>query len=115
MVGYYALSAGGVGLAGAPAAVKKGSRPDPLPVIVLARLAVDNAVGSRGVGAGLLRDALERSAQLSESLGAAALLVHARDAAAHNFYLHHGDFLPSPMDDLQLMVPMKALRRLFLS
>ncbi len=115
VVGYYAISVGGVDLAEVPSALKKGSRPNPLPVIILARLAVNSAMGSQGIGAALLRDSLERAAQLSESLGAAALVVHSRDTAARDFYLHNGDFLPSPLDDLQLMVPMKVLRRLFLN
>lgn len=115
VVGYYAIASGGVELAAVPPALKKGSRPDPLPVIVLARLAVDVTVAGRGVGAGLLRDALERSAMLSESLGAAALLIHARDEDARAFYLKLGDFVQSPLADLQLMVPMKDLRSQFLA
>ena len=114
VVGYYALAVGGIELAQVPQALKKGTRPDPLPVLVLARLAVDQSVSGVGLGAGLLRDALERSAQLSESIGAAALLVHARDEAAKEFYLHNGDFAVSPITDLQLMVSMKTLRATFL-
>ncbi|MDN5805287.1 MAG: GNAT family N-acetyltransferase, partial [Microlunatus sp.] len=110
VVGYYAIAVGGVALLEVPAALKKGSRPDPLPVIVLARLAVDLDVAGVGVGAALLRDCLERTAQLSDSVGAAALLVHARDGAARDFYLHNGDFQESPIDELQLMVPIKELR-----
>lgn len=115
VVGYYAIASGSVELTSVPTALKKGSRPDPLPVIVLARLAVDQIIASAGVGAGLLRDVLERVAQLSESLGAAALLVHARDTTARDFYLHNGDFIASPVDDLQLLVPMKTLRSEFLA
>ncbi|MDN5791070.1 MAG: GNAT family N-acetyltransferase [Micrococcales bacterium] len=115
VVGYYAIASGAVDLTAAPSALKKGPRPDPLPVIVLARLAVDVSMASRGIGAGLLRDALERAAHLSDSIGAAALLVHARDTTARDFYLHNGDFLPSPIDDLQLLAPMKELRSLFLT
>ena len=113
VVGYYSICAGGVQLAAVPKDLRKGTRPDPMPVIVLARLAVDTSTAGRGVGAGLLRDALERAAVASESLGAAALLIHARDAAARSFYLHNGDFSPSPIDELQLMVSMKALRSIF--
>ena len=113
VVGYYAISAGGVELTQVPALVRKGARPDPLPVIVLARLAIDRHVAGQGIGAALLRDALERSAMLSQSIGAAALLVHARDQSARDFYLRNGDFVASPIDELQLMVPMKTLRSLF--
>jgi GNAT superfamily N-acetyltransferase len=84
--------------------------PAQIPCILLARLAVDNDFAGRGAGAGLLRDALRRSYQLSGSIGAAAVLIHCRDESAKNFYLRHGDFLPSPVDDLHLMVPTKALR-----
>lgn len=114
VVGYYAISVGGVALASVPTTLKKGPRPDPLPVIVLARLAVDRSVTGKGIGAGLLRDALERSAQLSQTVGAAALLVHARDEAARDFYLRNGNFVESPIAELQLMVSMRALRSQFL-
>lgn len=114
VIGYYAIAAGGVELVAVPAALKKGSRPDPLPVIVLARLAVDRSMAGQGLGAGLLRDALERAAQLSSAVGAAALLVHARDEAAREFYLHNGDFHASPVAELQLMVSMKHLTALLL-
>ncbi|MBB2890669.1 GNAT superfamily N-acetyltransferase [Flexivirga oryzae] len=114
VVGYYAIASGSVALTSVPPTLRKGSRPDPMPVIVLARLAVDHEARGSGIGAGLLRDALERVAVLSESLGAAALLVHARDSAAREFYRHNGDFLPSPIDELQLLAPMKALRAEFL-
>lgn len=114
VIGYYAIASGAVELTSTPAALRKGSRPDPLPVIVLARLAVDSTMASQGIGAGLVNDALERAALLSETIGAAALLVHARDATARDFYLHLGDFLTSPVDDLQLMAPMKQLRAQFL-
>ena len=115
VVGYYAMAVGGVDLIQVPPAIKNGSRPDPLPVLVLARLAVDRTRQGTGLGAGLLRDALERAAQLSESIGAAALLVYARDEAARDFYLRHGDFLQSPLAELQLMVSMKTLRAEFLT
>jgi hypothetical protein len=65
------------------------------------------------VGAGLLRDALRRSVLLSATIGAAAVLVHARDDVARSFYLGNGDFVPSPSDPLQLLAPMKDLRRIF--
>lgn len=115
VVGYYAIAAGGIEREAVPSVLQRGARPNPLPVIVLARLAVDSSVAGAGVGAGLLRDALERSALLSEALGAAALLIHARDEVARDFYLHNGDFVASPVDELQLLVPMKVLRATFLA
>lgn len=114
VAGYYSIAAGGVELGAVPSDVKKGTRPNPLPVIILARLAVDSQAAGTGLGAALLSDALERAAMASESLGAAALLVHARDSVARSFYLHLGDFIESPLDDLQLMVSMKRVRAEFL-
>lgn len=115
VVGYYAIATGAVELVDVPPPLKRGTRPDPMPVIVLARLAVDRSVTGRGIGAGLLRDALERCALLSESIGAAALLIHARDSQARDFYLKLGDFVASPASELQLMVSMKELRAQFLA
>lgn len=111
VVGYYAITVGAVALTSTPSELKKRSLPDPLPCILLARLAVDRTVTGMGVGAGLLLNALERSLVLSESVGAAAVLIHARDEAAHAFYLANGNFVGSPIDDLQLLAPMKELRR----
>lgn len=110
VVGFYAITVGAVALMGVPSELKRGSRPDPLPCILLARLAVDRTVAGMGVGAGLLLDALERSIALSESVGAAAVLIHARDDNARSFYMANGNFSSSPIDDLQLMVSMKKLK-----
>ncbi len=115
VVGYYALAVAAVEREAAPERLSGPERPSQIPCILIARLATDVRCQGRGVGAGLLRDALERSAQLSESVGAAAVLVHARDEAARSFYLAHGDFLESPIDALHLMAPMKDVRRMFLS
>jgi hypothetical protein len=64
-----------------------------------------------GLGRLLLRDALARSALLSQSIGAAAVLVHCRDDQAKSFYLRNGDFLELPGNPYQLMIPVKTLRR----
>lgn len=109
-VGYYAITMAAVSRLAAPAPPQKG-RPSQIPCILLARLAVDQQHGGHGLGWELLRDALLRGVQLSQSIGAAAILVHCRDEGAKDFYLHHGDFLPSPTDELHLMAPIKALRR----
>lgn len=110
VVGYYAITMSAVARADAPERMQKG-RPSQIPCILLARLAVDQAVQSEGLGWELLRDALLRAVQLSDSIRAAAVLVHCRDEQAKVFYLRHGDFLESPVDDLHLMVPVEALRR----
>ena len=75
------------------------------------RLAVDQEYAGQGLGWELIRNALLRAVRLSESIGAAAVLVHCRDDSAKSFNLHHGNFLQSPVDDLHLLVPIKALRR----
>ena len=108
VAGYYALAMAAVERAAAPEQLAKG-RPAQIPCILLARLAVDHRDRGSGIGAGLLRDALLRGVLLSRSIGAAAVLVHCRDEAARDFYLHNGDFIPSPVDGMHLMVPITAL------
>lgn len=110
VVACYAIAMAAVGREHAPAEMQRG-RPSQIPCILLARLAVDVARQGEGLGWELLRDALLRSVQLSRGIGAAAVLVHCRDDAAKEFYLRNGDFLQSPVDDLHLMVPIKALER----
>ncbi|MDN5765560.1 MAG: GNAT family N-acetyltransferase [Humibacillus sp.] len=109
VVGYYAIAMAAYEHSVAPASLAR-HRPRQIPCILLARLAVDRRWQSDGWGAELLRDALVRSVGLSESIGAAAVLVHCRDDAARRFYLRHGDFLPSPVEPLHLFAPMKALK-----
>lgn len=110
VVAYYALTMAAAARRDAHADLQRG-RPSQIPCILLARLAVDVSRHGQGLGRELLRDALLRSVHVSESIGAAAVLVHCRDDAAKAFYLRHGDFLQSPVDDLHLMVPLSALRR----
>ena len=111
VVAYYSIAMAAVEKSAAPNELLKGTRPSQIPCILLARLAVDTAYAGQGLGWELLRDALLRAVGVSESIGAAAVLVHCRDESARAFYMHNGDFLTSPVDDLHLMVPMKALRR----
>ena len=108
VVGYYAIAAAGVSHADAGDEFSR-RRPDPIPCVLLARLAVDRRAQGRGVGAALFRDALERALSVSQGMGAACLLIHCRDEAARAFYLRHVDAIQSPIDDLQLVVPMKAI------
>lgn len=89
VVGYYALAAGSVDRAEAPGPLRR-NMPDPIPAIVLGRLAVDRHFSGRGIGAGLLKDALLRSVQVANQIGARALLVQALDDSAAAFYQHHG-------------------------
>jgi len=109
VVGYYALAAASVELEEAPARVKKGLARRPIPVILLARLTVALSEQGRGLGAALLRDALNRIGSAADQIGARAVLVHAKDDEAKSFYQHY-DFEPSPTDPLHLFLLMKDLR-----
>jgi GNAT superfamily N-acetyltransferase len=109
VVGYYAITVAAYARTEAPVVVAKGA-PEQVPCLLLARLAVDREWQGHGLGAGLLRDALERFVVLADSVGARCVLVHARDEEARAFYLSQGDFLQSPVDRLHLLAPIKALR-----
>ena len=110
VVGYYSISAGSVLIEESPVRVAKGLARHPIPVILLARLAVDKSEQGTGLGKALLKDALARIAQAADIVGARAVLVHAIDEAARRFY-EHFDFEPSPVHELQLMLLMKDLRK----
>lgn len=107
VVGYYTLAASAVALDAAPGSVRR-NMPDPVPVILLGRLAVDQNHQGAGVGAALLQDAILRVAGAAESVGIRALLVHAIDDDAAAFYRHFG-FGPSPIDDQTLFLTLKAI------
>ncbi len=109
VVGYYALTAGSVEPEEDPARVKKGLAHHRIPVILLGRLAVDVTEQGHGLGAALLKDALNRIASAADEIGARAVLVHAKDDEAKGFYEHY-DFEPSPTDPLHLFLLMKDLR-----
>ena len=102
VVGYYALAAGSITIDSAPARMRR-NMPDPLPVIVLGRLAVDQGLSGRGIGSGLLKDAVLRALQASQIIGACALLCHAIDSEAKAFYAKHG-FVESPHQPLTMML-----------
>ena len=104
VVGYYALAAGSVSHEDAPGRIRR-NMPDPIPVIVLGRLAVDMDWIGQGIGQGLLKDALQRALQTRQQVGARALLCHATDEAAKAFYLKHG-FIESPIHDMTVMLPL---------
>ena len=102
VVGYYTLAAGAVTHAQAPGRIRR-KMPDPVPVMLLGRLAVDKDFQGRGIGAGLLRDAVLRTVQAAEIAGIRAILVHAISAAAKRFYEGCG-FIPSPVDPMTVMI-----------
>ena len=97
IVGYYSLAYGSVSVEEAPHSVKSGLPRHPVPVILLARFAVDSTEQGRGLGAALLKDALLRTIQAAEIAGLRAMLVHAKDDGARRFYEKFG-FEPSPID-----------------
>jgi GNAT superfamily N-acetyltransferase len=102
VVGYYSLAVGAAAHVDAPGRVKR-NMPDPVPVMVLGRLAVDKDFQGRGIGSGLLRDAVLRTMQAAEIAGIRAILVHALSDAAKHFYQRHG-FIASPIDPMTVMI-----------
>jgi predicted N-acetyltransferase YhbS len=106
VMGYYALAAGAVHHQDATRSIRQ-NMPDPIPVMVLARLAVDIRTQGMQLGAGLLRDAVDRSLAVAKNTGVRALLVHALHERAKQFYLYFG-FQASPVHPLTLMLRLKA-------
>lgn len=104
--GYYALAAGAVSRQSASPALRR-NMPDPLPVLVLGRLAVDARWQRHRLGAAMLRDAVERSMQVAAHAGVRALLVHALHDRARGFYQYFG-FTPAPFDPMVLMLRIHA-------
>jgi len=109
VVGFYTIVAGDVQHAQAPERVAKGMPRHPIPLLVLARLAVHSKAQGRGFGAGLLLDALGRTLQVADVVGVRALAVHAKDDRAVAFYRHFG-FVPSPTDERHLFMIIKDIR-----
>ncbi len=102
VVGYYAISTGAVAHIHATGRVKR-NMPDPVPVIVLGRLAVDRGFHGRGIGTSLPRDAVLRTLQVAETAGVRAIPVHCISDRARQFYLKYG-FVESPVDPMTVMV-----------
>ena len=109
VAGYYVLATGSVLRQQAPGRIKR-EMPDPIPVMVLGRLAVDRKWQKSGIGGGLLRDALLRTYNVSRQVGVRALLVHALSEDAKGFYLRHG-FAQSPIDQMTLMLNLQDVHR----
>jgi GNAT superfamily N-acetyltransferase len=104
---YYSLAAGSVLRDAIPRAKLRRNLPEQVPVIVLARLAVDRKSQGQGLGKALLRDAIARTLGASEIAGVRALFVHAIDDAAAGFYRQYG-FLESPSDPRTLFLPLET-------
>ena len=108
VLGYYALAAGAVAHQLATGAVRR-NMPDPVPVLVLGRLAVDSRAQGIQLGAGMLQDAVSRAMTVSQNTGVRALLVQALNEQARGFYQHYG-FVPSPHNPMTLMLCLNSLR-----
>jgi len=114
VVGYYSLTVGQVDTLQVPERIRKGMGQYPIPVVLLARLAVDQRYQGQGIGPGLLRDAISRALTISEQAGVRALMTHPLDADAARFYLTFG-FVPSPAGEDMLLLLLKDAQRLLRS
>lgn len=108
VIGYYSLSAGAISHEGAPKAMRR-NMPNPLPVLLLGRLAVDKRYHNQGIGQALLRDAMLRAVNVSGDAGVFALLVHAISDQARQFYLSRG-FVESPLQVMTLLMTIETIR-----
>lgn len=106
VAGYYCLASGALELNNAPAAIRR-NMPDPIPVAILGRLAVDQSYQGKGLGAALLQDAVVRTAQAGGILGIRGLVVHALSLEAKAFYEHYG-FTASPAQPMTLILSLKG-------
>jgi GNAT superfamily N-acetyltransferase len=111
VVGYYSLSTASVEYAEAPERLRKGLARHPVPVVLIARLAIDHTWQGKGLGAALLLDALRRILGAADIVGVRAVMVHAKDEAARRFY-EHFDFDPSPIEPLHMFLLVKEIARL---
>jgi uncharacterized protein (DUF1778 family)/GNAT superfamily N-acetyltransferase len=110
VVGYYTLTVGSVSHEESPVRISKGQPRYPIPVIILARLAVDNTEKGKGLGKALLRDSILKAIQGSDIVGGRAILVHAKNVAAKEFYMKYG-FEPSPVDEYHLCILLKEAKK----
>jgi GNAT superfamily N-acetyltransferase len=108
VIGYYALASGIIAVEGAPGRFRR-NMPNPIPVVVLARLAIDQRWHGKGLGRALFRDAARRVAQAADVIGIRGILVHALSEDAKKFYLALG-FEPSPRESMTLMVTLADIR-----
>ena len=105
VIGYYALATGSIVHRDAPGKIRR-NMPNPIPVMVLGRLAIDQPWQHAGLGRGLLKDAVLRTLSVSQQAGVRALLAHALSEDAKNFYAHNG-FHESPLDPMTLMIALQ--------
>lgn len=110
VVGYFSLTVGQVDVLQAPERIRRGMGRYPVPVVILARLAVARSAQGCGVGRGLLQDAIRRTFAIAEQAGIRAILTHPVDAAAERFYARFG-FIASPLRVGQWLLLLKDARR----
>ena len=108
VIGYYTLSAGSISHAAAPKSMRRNMR-DPLPVLLLGRLAIDRQHQNRGLGQALLRDAMLRAVSVAHDTGVFAILLHALSEPAKRFYLSRG-FVESPLQPMTLIMTLQTVR-----
>ena len=114
VVGFYTLVVAQVECDDAPVRLGKGLAKHPIPLMLLARLAIATSSQGKGLGAGLLKDALLRTLQAADIAGIRAMAAHAKDDAARSFY-ERFDFISSPSDSYHLFLLLKDIRRLIAS
>ena len=110
VAGYFSLTVGQIDTLDAPERIRKGMGQYPIPVVVLARLAVSRQDQGRGIGVGLLQDAIRRTLLIAEQAGIRAMLTHPIDQEAARFYTRFG-FIASPLREQQLLLLLKDARR----
>jgi GNAT superfamily N-acetyltransferase len=110
VVGYYALASGSINTQSVLGNFRR-NMPDPIPVVILARLAIDRSCQGRGLGRALFRDAALRVMQAADTIGIRGIIVHAISAPAKDFYLALG-FDVSPLEPMTLTIALKDLRAL---
>ena len=108
VIGYYALASGVVAVDAAPGRFRR-NMPNPIPVAVLARLAVDEHWQGQGIGRALFRDAALRVVQAADAIGIRGIVVHAISEEAKSFYVALG-FTPSPQDPMTLLLTLSDIR-----
>ena len=108
VVGYYCLSAGAIAQENVPKKFRR-NMPDPLPILILGRLAIDIEEHNKGLGSALLRDAMLRAVHISNDAGIFAILVHALSDQAKQFYISRG-FVESPLQSMTLMMTLKTIK-----
>ena len=110
VAGYFSLTVGQIDTLDAPERIRKGMGQYPLPVVILARLAVSTTDQGRGIGVGLLQEAIRRTMLIAEHAGIRAMLTHPIDEDAMRFYTRFG-FIASPLREQQLLLLLKDARR----